>query len=195
MKLNYKISPLYLGLLLIIPIILASPSTGQHSGGGLTSTDASAKAPTGAEHAVGRGPSAAAGSNGQTGFGRGDSSGQSGGSDGVSQRNGPNGTANKSSLSHSTVNVRLDSQANAPKPPTALRPPINPVGTNVGGDLRVGSRIDESRLHVVSRPGLYGIGIAPRGSKYGIVDHRLVRFDPRTLQILSVIRIVDAIRD
>lgn len=61
--------------------------------------------------------------------------------------------------------------------------------------LRVGSHIDPSHLHIITRPGLYGIGNAPRGSNYGIVDGRLVRFDPQNMQILSVVRMVEAILD
>lgn len=65
-------------------------------------------------------------------------------------------------------------------------------GQNV---LRVGATIETGHLHVVTRPGLYGIGAAPRGSAYGIVDERLVRFDPDTMQIQSVIRMVETILD
>lgn len=61
--------------------------------------------------------------------------------------------------------------------------------------LRVGAEVDTQRLHVVTRPGLYGIGAAPRGSSYGIVDGRLVRFDPDTMRVQSVVRRVEAILD
>ena len=61
--------------------------------------------------------------------------------------------------------------------------------------IRVGDPVDNARLHTVSRPGLYGIGDAPAGSRYGVIDGALIRYDSKTMQILSVIRQVDFIPD
>ena len=60
---------------------------------------------------------------------------------------------------------------------------------------KVGRTVDGNRLHRVSRPGLYGMSQPPAGSAYGIVDDRLIRFDPESGRILSIIRQVDGILD
>ena len=62
-------------------------------------------------------------------------------------------------------------------------------------NLRPGATLSGHELHRITRPGLYGIGKSPRGSSYGIVDGQLLRYDPDTMQILSVIRNVDSILD
>ncbi|WP_313353304.1 hypothetical protein [Paracoccus sp. (in: a-proteobacteria)] len=61
--------------------------------------------------------------------------------------------------------------------------------------LRVGDHLDNARLHPVTRPGLYGMSEAPSGSLYGIVDGKLIRYDPKNAQVLSIIRQVDRIVD
>lgn len=60
---------------------------------------------------------------------------------------------------------------------------------------QVGQSVDGGQLHRVSRPGLYGMSQPPAGSAYGIVDDRLIRFDPESGRILSIIRQVDRILD
>ncbi|MDQ7260924.1 hypothetical protein NM680_03805 [Paracoccus sp. PS-1] len=77
-------------------------------------------------------------------------------------------------------------QAAAPAAQVAAEPP---------GMLRVGDRLDSARLHQVTRPGLYGMSEAPSGSRYGIVDGKLIRYDPESAQVLSIIRQVDRIMD
>lgn len=64
-----------------------------------------------------------------------------------------------------------------------------------GVSFRIGDRISEDKLHPVTRPGLYGIGRVPSGSSYGVSEGRLIRYDPETMQIQSVIRRVDGILD
>lgn len=61
--------------------------------------------------------------------------------------------------------------------------------------LRVGDRLDQDRLHQITRPGLYGMSQPPAGSRYGVVDGRLIRYDPEKAQLLSIIRQVDRILD
>mgnify|MGYP001606084420 CR=1 FL=1 len=60
---------------------------------------------------------------------------------------------------------------------------------------RVGETIDPGQLHPVRRPGLYGVSEAPDSSRYGIADGRLIRYDPTSLRVQSVIRQVDEIVD
>ncbi len=75
---------------------------------------------------------------------------------------------------------------------TGLSKPIRIAGTD---EVRVGAVAGPQDLHPITRPGLYGVGRAPQGNKYGVIDGKLVRYDPQTMQILAVIRAVDAILD
>lgn len=61
--------------------------------------------------------------------------------------------------------------------------------------LRVGDQIDPEIVHTVTRPGLYGIGKVPVGSAYGVVKGNLVRYNPETMRLQSVIRSVEAVLD
>lgn len=64
-----------------------------------------------------------------------------------------------------------------------------------GGSLRVGGTVDAALLHPVTRPGLYGMSQPPAGSRYGIIAGQLIRYDPDSVQVLSIIRQVDRILD
>ena len=60
--------------------------------------------------------------------------------------------------------------------------------------LVVGDHVNLDLVHIITRPGLYGLG-EPSAGRYAIVDGRLLRIDSQTGQILSFIRLVDAILD
>lgn len=72
-------------------------------------------------------------------------------------------------------------------------PPCVPPGQ--ARQAAVGAVIDLGSVHLVSRPGLYGLGEPPKGQRYAVVNGRLMRVDRETGRILSIIRIVDAILD
>lgn len=59
----------------------------------------------------------------------------------------------------------------------------------------VGDRVNTKRVHMVENPGKYGLGRAPAKDRYAIIGHQLVRINPNTGQILSIIRRVDKIID
>lgn len=63
------------------------------------------------------------------------------------------------------------------------------------GEPQVGARIDPARLHRVTRPGLYGVGHSPPGSSYGVIGGRLIRYDPDSLRVQSIIREIEAVLD
>ena len=77
----------------------------------------------------------------------------------------------------------------------------------IGGGLRsdesaqarpqvmVGETAMPGRLHIISHPGRYGLGPELPGSIYAVVDGMLVRIDPDTREIQSVIRRIDHILD
>lgn len=50
-------------------------------------------------------------------------------------------------------------------------------------------------LHIITRPGLYGLGVPPSGTAYAVLRGYLVRIDRDTRQVLSVVRPVTAILD
>ena len=79
-------------------------------------------------------------------------------------------------------------------PKTAVDAPAAAKQSASGG-VRVGASVAPGKLHRVSRPGLYGMSEPPVCSAYGIVDNRLIRFDPESGRVLSIIRQVDEILD
>ncbi len=91
--------------------------------------------------------------------------------------------------------VALAQQVDAPEKQLAVQDVTIGVVADGTGKLRVGASIDPDRLHRVTRPGLYGISQSPSGSNYGILEGRLIRFDPEGLRIQSVIREVGEILD
>lgn len=100
---------------------------------------------------------------------------------------------------HATAKHRGDARrvgvASAPCPPGLAKksPACVPPGQARQG--LVGRAVDWDRVHVVRKPGLYGLADAPDGQRYAIIDGRLVRIDSRTAKVLSVIRAVDTILD
>lgn len=60
---------------------------------------------------------------------------------------------------------------------------------------RVGDVISWDDVHVVSQPGYYGLSTPPTGDRYAIVNGQLVRVDEESRQILSILRMVEAILD
>ncbi len=61
--------------------------------------------------------------------------------------------------------------------------------------LQVGERYDPSKVHLVTEPGRYGLGTPPQGSQYAVIDSYLVRVEPGSMKVLSVIRLVNEILD
>lgn len=84
--------------------------------------------------------------------------------------------------------------ANCPPGLAKKNPSCVPPGQAKKG-LVVGDIFDLKDIHIVTRPGLYGLGEPPAGNRYAIVDGRLVRVDSGTGRLLSIIRLVDAILD
>lgn len=63
------------------------------------------------------------------------------------------------------------------------------------GQVVIGEVVPASKIHIISHPGRYGLGPELPGSQYAIVDNMLVRLDPKTHEIQSIIRRVDKILD
>ena len=91
------------------------------------------------------------------------------------------------------VVVAKDQGARCPPGLAKKSPACVPPGQARNG--LVGRVVDWRDVHVVRKPGLYGLAQAPSGQNYAIVDGRLVRIDSRTAKVLSIIRTVDAILD
>lgn len=90
--------------------------------------------------------------------------------------------------------MALADQARAPTLPGAVSVPEVQAAL-VPRAPQVGQHIDASQLHPVRRPGLYGVSGSPVGSRYGVIDGRLIRYDPDTMRVQSIIRPVDEILD
>lgn len=73
----------------------------------------------------------------------------------------------------------------APRPIAAASASLPPIGMPV----------DESELHLITRPGRYGLGQASGGSRYAVLNGRLVRVSVSDGQLLAVLRHADRILD
>ncbi|RNF33401.1 hypothetical protein [Paracoccus methylarcula] len=52
----------------------------------------------------------------------------------------------------------------------------------------VGDRLPADQVHVITKPGLYGLGPEPANSKYAVAHGKLIRIDPETGKVLSILR-------
>lgn len=59
----------------------------------------------------------------------------------------------------------------------------------------VGDVFDLNSIHIVTQPGLYGLGKPPASNSYAVIGGQLVRVDSDTGRLLSIIRMVDKILD
>lgn len=91
--------------------------------------------------------------------------------------------------------VVVHAQAGCPPGLAKKNPACVPPGQARKHIRAVGDSIDWDDVHVITRPGLYGLGVPPSGQRYAIVDGRLVRVDRETGRILSVVRMMNAILD
>ncbi|MDB6177525.1 hypothetical protein PAF17_08365 [Paracoccus sp. Z330] len=64
-----------------------------------------------------------------------------------------------------------------------------------GETLRVGDHVDIGSIHLVRHPGRYGLGLPPSGSVFAVANDFLLRIDPDTGQILSILRDVSTLVD
>lgn len=77
----------------------------------------------------------------------------------------------------------------AKKSPACVPPGQAKAAVRVGDVLKLGG------IHVVTRPGLYGLGVPPSGDQYAVVGNHLLRVDGETGKVLSILRTVTAILD
>lgn len=61
--------------------------------------------------------------------------------------------------------------------------------------VQIGEVVSPERLHIISRPGRYGLGPEIPGSDYAIVGNLLIRVNAETRQVQSIIRRVEGILD
>ena len=70
--------------------------------------------------------------------------------------------------------------------PTGARPV--PAVQAEKAALRVGDIVPRAKAAIVTEPGFYGLGRDVPGSRYAIVEGKLVRLDAKNFRILSVLR-------
>ncbi len=59
--------------------------------------------------------------------------------------------------------------------------------------IRIGDPRTGLPCHLIFNPELFGLPRVGDAWRYAIADNRIVRIDPDTLQVLALIRMVDAI--
>lgn len=59
----------------------------------------------------------------------------------------------------------------------------------------VGDTVTAEHVHLISRPGLYGLATPPQGQRYAVMEGQIVRVQTDTLQVRSVLRSAPRILD
>lgn len=59
----------------------------------------------------------------------------------------------------------------------------------------VGDVLSRDEVHIITSPGLYGLGPEPPGSRYAVSRGKLIRIDPSTYQVKSILRRQDRVLD
>lgn len=54
--------------------------------------------------------------------------------------------------------------------------------------VRVGDTVNLEQVDIVEEPEVYGLGFSPAGNRYAIIDNLLVRLNPDTGKVLSILR-------
>lgn len=68
-------------------------------------------------------------------------------------------------------------------------------GSDATGTIAVGDTLSGGQVHVIKEPGLYGLGRKVGNSEYAIASGMLIRIDPATLKVLSILRVQPEILD
>lgn len=61
--------------------------------------------------------------------------------------------------------------------------------------VAAGDVLSPDVIHIIERPGLYGLGPELHGSRYAVANGYLIRIDPNTLKVLSVLRVQNRVLD
>ena len=59
----------------------------------------------------------------------------------------------------------------------------------------IGTSVDRGSLHLITRPGRYGLAHPPGGSRYAVLDGQIVRVSVSDGQLLSILRRAERILD
>lgn len=62
-------------------------------------------------------------------------------------------------------------------------------------EVQVGDRLERGQFHIITHPGRYGLGPNVPGSIYAVANGRLIRMDERTMQVQSILRMVNGVLD
>ena len=54
--------------------------------------------------------------------------------------------------------------------------------------VAVGDVLKPGEVHIIREPGLYGLGRKVGGSDYAVARGQLIRIDPKTMKVLSILR-------
>ena len=56
------------------------------------------------------------------------------------------------------------------------------------GGFAVGDVLLPEQIHLIDRPGLYGLGLGVPGSRYAVADGKLIRVEEQALKVQSILR-------
>lgn len=62
-------------------------------------------------------------------------------------------------------------------------------------EITVGDVLPASDVHIITHPGRYGLGPEVPGSQYAVAHGRLIRIEPGSMKVLSILRVQDGVLD
>lgn len=61
--------------------------------------------------------------------------------------------------------------------------------------IGVGDTLPAAEVHIITSPGRYGLGPEPEGGKYAVAKGKLIRIDPESYKIQSILRAQSEVLD
>lgn len=62
-------------------------------------------------------------------------------------------------------------------------------------EIAVGDVLPASDVHIITSPGRYGLGPEIPGSQYAVSHGRLIRIEPSSRKVLSILRVQNGVLD
>ncbi|TRW97246.1 hypothetical protein FNJ84_06905 [Paracoccus sp. M683] len=70
-----------------------------------------------------------------------------------------------------------------------------PAAAQSTAGIAVGDILPADQVHIITEPGLYGLGRNVGNSEYAVASGQLIRVDPKTMKVLSILRSQSTILD
>lgn len=62
-------------------------------------------------------------------------------------------------------------------------------------EIKVGDVLKRDQVHIITEPGRYGLGRTVGDSQYAVANGFLIRIDPASMKVLSILRVQNGVLD